>query len=386
MREQPGSWTRREWLAAAAAAGLAGRARAAAPSSTVAVARCESYDHGVPEALKTMFDQIGGIGKLVSGKTVAIKINMTGSLRARTGYRSAWFTRWTHPEVIGAAVRLIGEAGASRIRIVEGSSEDDHPLEENFLIGGWDPDTILNAAKKVEMENTGSLGLGKEYKRLEVPGGGLIYPAFDLNHSYAECDVMVSIAKLKEHEKAGVSLSLKNMMGAPPGTIYGDAAGYDEPAARPYGERTMFHIGNRQPSEGTPKEKDEKSPREFGYRVPRITVDIVRARPVHLAIIDGVETQTAGADAALEPDAKRKLLLVKPGVLIASLNPVCADAVAAAVMGFSPTAARGAAPFENCDNTLALAGEAGIGANDIGKIEVVGTPVDRVRMAFREQR
>ncbi len=386
MREQPSSWTRREWLAAAAAASLARGARAAAPSSTVAVARCTSYDHGVPEALKTLFDQIGGIGKLVSGKTVAIKINMTGSLRARTGYRSAWFTRWTHPEVIGAAVRLIGEAGVTRIRVVEGSSEDDHPLEENFLIGGWDPDTILNAARNVEMENTGSLGLGKEYKTLDVPGGGLIYPAFDCNHSYAECDVMVSMAKLKEHEKAGLSLSLKNIMGAPPGTIYGDSAGYDEPAARPYGARTMFHIGNRQPPEGTPKEKDEKSPREFGYRVPRITVDIVRARPVHLAIIDGIETQTAGADASLEPDAKRKLLLVKPGVLLASLNPVCADAVAAAVMGFSPTAARGAAPFENCDNTLALAEQAGIGASDMGQIEVAGTPVDKVRLAFREQR
>ena len=148
----------------------------------------------------------------------------------------------------------------------------------------------------------------------------------------------------------------------------------------------MFHIGNRQPPEGTPKEKDEKSPREFGYRVPRITVDIVRARPVHLAIIDGIETQTAGADAALEPDSKRKLVLVKPGVLIASLNPVCADAVAAAAMGFTPTAARGTAPFENCDNTLALAEEAGIGVSDTGKIEVAGTPVAKVRLAFREQR
>ncbi|MGA3099727.1 MAG: DUF362 domain-containing protein [Bryobacteraceae bacterium] len=386
MRQRPSSWTRREWLAAAAAAGLASRGRAAAPSSTVAVARCTSYDHGVPEALKTLFDQIGGIGKLVSGKTVAIKINMTGSLRARTGYRSAWFTRWTHPEVIGAAVRLIGEAGATRIRVLEGSSEDDHPLEEDFLIGGWDPNTILNAAKNVEMENTGSLGLGKEYKRLDVPGGGLIYPAFDCNHSYAECDVMVSIAKLKEHDKAGLSLSLKNMVGAPPGTIYGDSAGYDEPAARPYGARTMFHIGNRQPPEGTPKEKDEKSPRDFGYRVPRITVDIVRARPVHLAIIDGIETQTAGADAALEPDSRRKLVLVKPGVLAASLNPVCADAVAAALMGFSPTAARGAAPFENCDNTLALAEQAGIGAADLDRIEVAGTPIAKLRLPFREQR
>jgi len=386
VRQRPSSWTRREWLAAAAAAGLASRGRAAAPSSTVAVARCTSYDHGVPEALKTLFDQIGGIGKLVSGKTVAIKINMTGSLRARTGYRSAWFTRWTHPEVIGAAVRLIGEAGATRIRVLEGSSEDDHPLEEDFLIGGWDPNTILNAAKNVEMENTGSLGLGKEYKRLDVPGGGLIYPAFDCNHSYAECDVMVSIAKLKEHDKAGLSLSLKNMVGAPPGTIYGDSAGYDEPAARPYGARTMFHIGNRQPPEGTPKEKDEKSPRDFGYRVPRITVDIVRARPVHLAIIDGIETQTAGADAALEPDSRRKLVLVKPGVLAASLNPVCADAVAAALMGFSPTAARGAAPFENCDNTLALAEQAGIGAADLDRIEVAGTPIAKLRLPFREQR
>ena len=236
--------------------------------------------------------------------------------------------------VIGAAVRLIGEAGARRIRILEGSSEDDHPLEENFLIGGWNPAALLNAAPSVEMENTGFMGNGKDYTRLEVPEGGLIYPAFDVNHSYAECDVLVSIAKLKEHERTGLSLSLKNMVGIAPGTIYGDSAGYDAPAARPFGERTMFHIGNRQPPEGTPPEKDPKSPREFGYRIPRITVDLARARPISLALIDGVETQTAGAGAALDEGAKRQMRFVKPGILIASLNPVCADAVATAVMGF----------------------------------------------------
>lgn len=377
--------TRREWMAAAAAAGLAPRVRAAtAPSSPVALARCPAYDAGVLTSLRKMFDQIGGIGRLVSGKTVAVKINMTGSLRARTGYRAAWNTRWSHPVVIGAAVHLIGEAGARRIRVVEGSSEDDHPLEENFLIGGWDPADVLGAASNVEMENTGFLGNGKEYKRLEVAGGGLIYSAFDVNHSYAECDAMVSIAKLKEHEQAGLSLTLKNMVGIAPGTIYGDSAGYDQPAARPYGARTMFHTGNRQPPEGTPLEKDPNSPREFGYRVPRIAVDLVRARPVDLAIIDGIETQTGASGAAVDEGIKRQIRLVAPGVLVASRNPVCADAAAAAVMGFDPMAARGQAPFEACDSTLELAEQAGIGTRDLKAFEVLGARIADVRMPFRQ--
>jgi len=377
--------TRREWMAAAAAAGLAPRVRAAAvPSSPVALARCPAYDGGVLTSLRRMFDQIGGIGRLVSGKTVAVKINMTGSLRARTGYRAAWNTRWSHPVVIGAAVHLIGEAGARRIRVVEGSSEDDHPLEEDFLIGGWDPADVLGAASNVEMENTGFLGNCKEYKRLEVAGGGLIYSAFDVNHSYAECDVMVSIAKLKEHEQAGLSLTLKNMVGIAPGTIYGDSAGYDQPAARPYGARTMFHIGNRQPPEGTPPEKNPNSPREFGYRVPRIAIDLVRARPVDLAIIDGIETQTGASGAAVDEGVKRQMRLVAPGVLVASRNPVCADAAAAAVMGFDPMAARGRAPFESCDSTLELAEQAGIGTRDLKGIEVLGARIADVRMPFRQ--
>lgn len=377
-------WTRRQWMAAAAVASLAPGSRAvAAPSSAVALARCPAYDGGVLASMRKMFDQLGGIGKLVAGKTVAVKINMTGSLRARTGYRAAWNTRWSHPVVIGAAVHLMGEAGARRIRIVEGSSEDDHPLEENFLIGGWDPADVLGAAANVEMENTGFLGNGKEYKRLEVSGGGLIYPAFDVNHSYAECDVMVSIAKLKEHEQTGLSLTLKNMVGIAPGTVYGDSAGYDQPAERPYGARTMFHSGNRQPPEGTPAEKDAKSPREFGYRVPRITIDLVRARPVDLALIDGIETQTAGSGVALDEGAKRTMRLVAPGVLLAALNPVCADAAAAAVMGFDPMAARGTAPFENCDSTLELAERAGIGTRDLKAIEVIGARIADVRRAFR---
>jgi len=374
-------WTRREWLAAAGVAGLGGKARAA-PSSTVAVARCPSYDSGILEAMRKMFDQIGGIGKLVSGKTVAVKIAMASPIRERTNFRPAWQTRWSHPAVIGAAVHLIGQAGARRIRILEGSSEDDHPLEENILIGGWDPADLVREAPSVEMENTGSIGLGKDYARLEVAGGGLIYPAFDFNHSYKDCDVLVSIGKLKEHPNSGISLSMKNMLWALPATIYGDSAGFEGPAPRPFGEFNMLYKGFRQPPETSPAEKDPGSPRDPGYRIPRIVLDILRARPVDLAIIDGVETQTT-VESTVVADGNREINLVRPGVLVAGLNPVSTDAVATALMGFDPQADRGRPPFEACDSMLKLGEEAGIGTRDMGKIEVAGTAVREARFPFR---
>ena len=53
-----------------------------------------------------------------------------------------------------------------------------------------------------------------------VPGGGLMYAGYDLNHSYRDTDVFISLAKLKEHRTAGVTLSMKNCFGITPCTIY----------------------------------------------------------------------------------------------------------------------------------------------------------------------
>jgi uncharacterized protein (DUF362 family) len=72
-----------------------------------------------------------------------------------------------------------------------------------------------------------------------------------------------------------------------------------------------------------------------------------------------------------------------PGVLVAGTNCVTADAVCAAIMGFDPMAARGAAPFERCDSTLELAEQAGLGTRDLKRIEVLGVPVREARFDFR---
>lgn len=49
-----------------------------APTAPV-VAKCDTYGPAVVASLEKMFDQIGGLKKLVYGKTVAIKVNVTGS-------------------------------------------------------------------------------------------------------------------------------------------------------------------------------------------------------------------------------------------------------------------------------------------------------------------
>jgi uncharacterized protein (DUF362 family) len=74
---------------------------------------------------------------------------------------------------------------------------------------------------------------------------------------------------------------------------------------------------------------------------------------------------------------------VEPGVLVASADPVAADAVSTAVMGFDPTATRSETPFLRSDNHLNIAADLGLGTNRLDRIEVVGVPVDDVRTEFR---
>ncbi len=377
--------TRRDWLQGAASVlsgmyvgGFAARA-AAAPAAPVALARCKTYDSA--ELLPTMgrmFDQLGGLGRLVGGKTVAVKINLTGAPTYRLGRSPVEETHYTHPAVVAAAARLMAQAGARRIRILESPWSTAEKVEEYLLEAGCDPRVILDAAPIVEFENTNYLGQGKKYSRLKVPFGGYIYPAFDLNHSYEECDVFVSIGKMKEHATAGVTLSMKNCFGMTPATIYGAGAGLDEPSVAPRGGRSMVHAGNRQPSRSAPPEKDPSTPRQETYRVPRTVVDLISARPIQLAIVEGIKTMTGGEG----PWIREQLTAVSPGVLIAGLNPVNTDAVAMSVMGFDPMAEGGAPPFESCDSTLRLAEDAGVGTRDLQRIEVLGARVEDVRFDF----
>jgi uncharacterized protein (DUF362 family) len=329
-----------------------------------------------------MFDQLGGLGRLVKGKTVTVKINMTGGPRERMGNTPSELAQFTHPAVTLAVVHLLGRAGAVRVRVAEGcyNLAGAEPLGEFMHETGWDTLDLLNAAPKVELANTNFAGAWKKYATFPVPGGGRIFKAYVLSKAYEECDVLVSISKLKEHATAGVTLGMKNMFGCTPISIYGEAAGKDEPNEQPTGGRgSIMHRGLWQPSAIAPRENDPSSSRDDKYRIPRIVADLAAALPLHLSVIDGIYTMAGG-----EGPWIRHVRPVHPGVLAAGFNSVCTDAVGTALMGFDPMAVRGQAPFEHCDSTLQLAEELGAGTRDLRRIEVRGVPIRDAVFSFRK--
>jgi uncharacterized protein (DUF362 family) len=367
--------TRRELIAmASSAAALRG---AEAPAAPVAIARCGAYTEDLNAILGGMFDQLG-VAKLVANKTVTIKLNLTGSPGLRFQGKPLGATHYSHPKTIGAVVHLLGRAGAKRIRLVESCWGTAGPLEEYMLDSGWNVRALQGAASKVEFENTNALGTSKQYARLKVPGTPYIFPAYELNRSYIDTDVFVSMAKLKNHETCGVTLSMKNCFGNTPASIYGDDAGLDEPNENPQkGRVDTCHFGKRQPAKAALAELNPTSSREPGYRMPRITAELAAARPIDLAFIDGVETVIGG-----EGPWIKGLRYARPGVLILGTNGVSTDSVATAVMGYDPQAVKGVPPFKNCDNTLKLAESLGVGSADLKRIEIRGLPINEARFPF----
>jgi len=371
----------------------------APPVSPVSVAKAVNYDADLVTQFQTMLDQIGGIGHLVRGKTVAMKVNLTGS--SGTGRHvglSAGQTSWVHPNIVGALTATLAKLGAKRVRILESTFRKRYgtPLEDTLLNDGWDVKAIKSAAPIVEFEDTNGSGETKKYSTLKVKSRPYIFDAFSLNHSYEDCDFFISVAKLKNHEELGVTLSMKNMFGITPELLYGLAP--KPPGTSPWTRERVFHYGQVQPPAGVPAELDPTSSRYEGWRMPRLLTDLCGARPIDLAVIDGIETIIGGEGTGM-PGVKHG----KPGILVVGRNCVSTDAVAMATMGYNPRASRHEAPFrlykgshehppeqlippgeyhQYADNTVMMGEGAGIGSADLAKIDLRGTPIKDVMYDF----
>jgi len=342
-------------------------------NAKAAIAECRGYGPEVKESMKKCFDLLGGIGSLVKNKTVTVKVNFTGSPYETLFGRPPGETYLTHGATAIALASLLLEEGAKRVRFVE-CAYYRKSMEEVMEMVGWDVKSLL-ALGNVEGENTRNLGFGKKYSEIKVPEPGYLFHSFQLNHSYEDTDVLVSLAKLKNHTIAGITLSMKNLFGITPCSIYGDDAGTEDAIQA----RGSMHGGGRWGKEIALPGLKEKLSRDAGYVVPRVIVDLCAACPVHLAVIDGITSMSGG-----EGFWSRGIKPVTPGVLIAGLNPVSTDAVGLAVMGYpDPRAERGTAPFEQGDNHLLLAERAGLGTADLAKIDVRGLPIEKVRYPFQ---
>lgn len=359
-------------LAGALSRGVWGAAPAAGRrAAKVALLACTSYEvAALKEVYARGFDLLGGAGRLLKGKTVTIKLNLTGTSNRPVFNRPPGYSYMTHFHTVAALAAVLFREGARRLRLVE-STNSRAGLEQTLRFLDWDL-PALSALGPVEYENTRNLGAGREYATLKVSGGGYMFSSFQVNHSYADTDVFISLAKLKDHATTGVTLSMKNLFGITPNSLYGDQAISEEATAgrgRLHGPGLLETPADAAKIQLPGLKKGYLDyPRDSGFRVPHTVADICAARPVEVAIVEGITTMTNA-----EGWWCGEVGYTEPGVLLMGLDPVATDAVAMSVMGYpNPRAARGVLPFQQCANHLLLAEQAGVGTAELSQIEVLG--------------
>ncbi len=314
--------------------------------SQVALSRADTYDRGlVRQQIETMLDGLGGLRDIVQpGARVVIKTNLTSGnhFEAPGGLKSTE-CYVTHPEVVRAVGELARDAGASQVYIVEAVYD-----QESYSQWGY-----VDIAKNLNATLI-DLNLPAPYADFAVASVGAgwsVYESYMFNRILEQADTFISIAKMKCHWNCGVTLSMKNLIGLLPVTQYRQNP--DD-----WWRSALHGSGND------------------SLRLPRIILDLNRARPIHLAVIDGIMAAEGGE----VPRGTFKP--VQPGVLVAGKNPVATDAVATAVMSFDPTVSPPTPPFLRDANYLNMAAELGIGTNRLEQIEMIGSKVDAVRYKF----
>ncbi len=318
------------------------------PINQAATGKVSEYDlTAVKAELAAMLDSLGGLADVLPlGAKVALKVNLTGGVNAHTlNGLPAEETIATHPVVVQALGELLIDAGAGELNIVESVYE-----WASYKLWGYE-----EIAKNLNA-NLIDLNYPEPYKTfVQAPAadGWSIYDQFKFNRILVECDTFVSVAKMKCHIECGVTHSMKNLVGLVPYRFYTLNSGD--------GWRSGFH--------GTAA--------EIKTRLPRVVIDLNLARPIHLSVIDGIKT-IEGGEGSWAPAANQ----VMPGVLVAGKNPVAADAIATAIMGFDPTAEPPDEPFLRSVNHLNLAYSLGMGSNRLNEIEVFGPRVEDLVYPF----
>lgn len=353
---------------------------ALAPRAPVAVGHCLRYRYGdVRRELSRLLDLVGGVPRLVRRRHVTVKVNLVNTSQEDVAGLPLGLTVTVHPQVALALGSLLVEYGARSVTFCD-QLPFRHLDHAAFAGYGFERKAFDDAlAGRARWVNTRNRGAYRDYALVKVPGGGELATAWEVNRLFVETDVLVSLTKLKSHVSGGITAGMKNLFGIPPSSLYGDDL-ETQPDENAVGYRSStMHSCERRPMTSVDTFTGRSVTGDHGHNVPRFIVDLAAAFPIGLVVIDGISAiQTA------EGWWNGSMVSVtRPGLLIAGRNPVCTDAVAAAVMGFDPDAPDRTLPFVNGSNSLALARRRGLGENRLSRLEVVGVPLEEARFRYQ---
>ncbi len=315
-----------------------------------AAGSCASYEEqALRRAIEDLADRLGTMKNVRSGDRVLLKVNLTGGADAAAAYMQQrgiipWETYWTHAGLIRIVAELYRDAGAGRIWVADALFGSD-----SFALGGY-RDRLTGLAELIDLDQPGPSG-GFSSMPVAAP---LRYPQFVVREEVSQCDHLAAISKMKCHQNCGITLGLKGHIGLVPVSRYRTQPGDFS--------RTVLH----------------GSPSESGRILPQGIVDLNQARPIDFSLIDGIFCCEGGEGPWIGTFAA-----VRPGLLVAGIDPVAADAIACHLMGFDPGAADFSTPFVSSLNHIALAGIHGLGQGRLADIAYSGPDLATLRYPFR---
>jgi len=330
--------TRRDLLAAVAAGAFTSRVfgtplESARPLVSIVRIRNGNIDSAVEHAIELL----GGMRAITQGKErILLKPNLVSPQPKAT----------TKPAVIRALARLMMAAGKD-VSIGEGSTAAaPFNVRGNEMFRTTKRD-LLDGLQQCVFDQLGYTELARslrvplvnlhsgELVDVKLPGA-FVFDKLTIHRSLVETDLLCSVPMMKTHSLAGVTLGMKNLIGAYPGTIYQAVRGRMHDAA-----------AEIEPS-GT----------------AAAIVDMVRANKVGLVVVD--------ASVAMEGNGPWDGSLVPMEAIIAGTNALATDTVAANLMGFNPSEIP----------TFTWARKAGLRPERLDEIEICGASVESVRRKF----
>lgn len=228
-------WTRREFIGtslAGAALGIAGywgwrrfvfeglpwpfsREK---PTETF-IARAPRYQMDLASLILSGLKELRVTSRKIRGKSILLKPNLVET-RPGSGHIN------THPLMVRAAVEAFLHLGAARVLVAEGVGHRRDSLlvlEESGLAEVLFEDRI----RFVDLNYDTVYSVANAFRASRL--ATLTFP-----ETLKQVDWIVSLAKMKTHHWAGVTLSMKNLFGVMPGSYYGwpknvlHAAGIEE--------------------------------------------------------------------------------------------------------------------------------------------------------------
>ena len=281
------------------------------PPAIVGLAKCDSYDGDLLSPLRNLWN----ISEMpaIEGKNVFLKLNMLDTVQNNIAT--------TNPKLFSAVLDLLSELGAKSVAVGDGSffRRDTYSVARNTgIIDITDAHTLpfidLNYDELVKVKVRDGWIRNTDY--LWLP------------RHVVEADLIISIPKLKTHHWAGVTLSLKNLLGVIPGSRYGWA-------------KNIIHFNG----------------------INATILGVYQSLPPVVSIVDGIIGMEGNGPVFGEP--------VQHGLLAMGRDPLAVDVTCAQLMGFA------------IDTIPHLSGAALAGVGQAQRIETRGTPPEQLQKYYQ---